>query len=279
MNILVTGANGYIGTHVVRYILEHTQHHVTAVDLNGSAVDGRATFICGDILGRAESPALFDELGRPENVIHLAWRNGFDHKAGSHLDDLPKHYLFLRNMVDAGIRSLSVMGTMHEVGYHEGPITEETPCAPLSLYGIGKNALRQSLFAYADGKPVKVKWLRAYYVLGDSERSRSVFSKILELERKGQKTFPFTRGTNQYDFITVDELARQIVEASVQDKVTGIINVCSGKPAALKNVVERFIEENALEIRPEYGAFPDRKYDSPAVWGDASKIQDIVTHR
>lgn len=276
MKILVTGANGYIGSHVVQYLLDNTTHEVVAVDFADNFIDTRATFISRNILADAENPSLYDELGRPDALIHLAWRNGFNHKADSHLTDLPGHYLFLKNMVDAGVSSVSVMGTMHEVGYHEGAVTEHTPCAPLSLYGIGKNALRQSLLVYAEGKSVSVKWLRAYYILGDNTRNKSIFSRILEWAAEGRKTFPFTAGTNKYDFISVTELARQIAEASVQNNVEGIINVCSGRPVALKTMVENFIKDNSLNIRPEYGAFPDRKYDSPAIWGDKSKIQEIL---
>ncbi|WP_077071182.1 NAD-dependent epimerase/dehydratase family protein [Mailhella massiliensis] len=279
MKILVTGANGYIGAHVVSYLLEHTSHEVVAVDFADTWVDSRATFLSRNILADAENPSLYEELGRPEALIHLAWRNGFDHKAESHITDLPGHYLFLKNMIDAGTKSVSVMGSMHEVGYYEGVVTENTPCAPLSLYGIGKNALRQSLLLYAEGREVSVKWLRAYYILGDNARNKSIFSRILGWEKEGKKTFPFTRGTNKYDFISVEKLAEQIAEASVQNTVEGIINVCSGTPVALKDMVEKFIEENGLGIRPEYGVFPDRKYDSPAIWGDCSKINAILAGR
>ena len=56
---------------------------------------------------------------------------------------MPKHYDFLKKMVDSGVEKLVVLGSMHEVGFHEGSINENTPCKPLSLYGIAKNALRQ----------------------------------------------------------------------------------------------------------------------------------------
>ena len=279
MKILVTGANGYIGAHVVSYLLDHTPHEVVAVDLSDTFIDSRATFISRNILADAEQPALYEELGSPDVLIHLAWRNGFDHRAESHITDLPGHYLFLRYMIDAGVKSVSVMGTMHEVGFYEGAITEDTPCAPLSLYGIGKNALRQSLLVYAEGRSVSVKWLRAYYILGDNARNKSIFSRILGWAKEGKKTFPFTMGTNKYDFISVERLAEQISEASIQNAVEGIINVCSGTPVALKDMVENFIAENNLDIRPEYGVFPDRKYDSPAIWGDCGKITAILAGR
>jgi hypothetical protein len=45
----------------------------------------------------------------------------------------------------------------------------------------------------------------------------------------------------------------------------------------LSDRVERFIKENNYNIKLEYGAFPDRPYDSPAVWGDATKINKIMS--
>ena len=93
---------------------------------------------------------------------------------------------------------------------------------------------------------------------------------------EGKEKFPFTSGKNKYDFITVQELAKQIVAASVQDQITGIINVCTGEPISLADKVESFIKENDFKIKLEYGAYPDRPYDSDAIWGDATKIRKIL---
>jgi dTDP-6-deoxy-L-talose 4-dehydrogenase (NAD+) len=68
-----------------------------------------------------------------------------------------------------------------------------------------------------------------------------------------------------------------IAAASLQTDETGIINVCSGFPEPLADRVERFIQENRLDIRLDYGKFPDRPYDSPAVWGDAAIIKRIMS--
>ena len=60
-----------------------------------------------------------------------------------------------------------------------------------------------------------------------------------------------------------------------QDEVNGIINICSGRPEKLADRVERFIIENNFNIKLKYGAFPDRPYDSKAIWGDDFKIKMI----
>ena len=247
--ILVTGAAGYIGRHVVK----------TALDM-GYRV------IASD----------FAALGRPDVCIHLAWRDGFRHNASSHMKDLSSHVAFLNNMAAGGLPALTVMGTMHEVGYWEGVIQEDTPCNPLSQYGIAKNALRQSLMLSLKDSPCRLHWLRAYYITGDEAHGSSIFAKITQAELDGKKTFPFTSGKNLYDFIDLDRLATMIVAASVQDKIDGIINVCTGQPQSLADRVEQFLRDKNYKIRLDYGAFPDRPYDSPGVWGDPAKINAIL---
>ena len=92
----------------------------------------------------------------------------------------------------------------------------------------------------------------------------------------GKEEFPFTSGENKYDFIDIKDLAMEIVAASTQDEITGIINVCTGNPVALKDKVEAFIKEKGLPIKLKYGAFPDRPYDSKIIYGDSTKINKIL---
>lgn len=61
-----------------------------------------------------------------------------------------------------------------------------------------------------------------------------------------------------------------------QNKVNGIINICNGRPEKLADRVERFIADNKFNIKLQYGAFPDRPYDSKAVWGNNKKINEIM---
>lgn len=275
VNILITGANGYIGHHVLEKALKLTDN-VSVVDVNFKGFLQNIKQYQEDILEQSSSGDLYGKLGKPEVLIHLAWQDGFNHKSDAHLQNLFAHYQFIRNMIDHGCKNITIMGSMHEVGYWEGKIDENTPCNPMSLYGIAKNALRQAVMTYCEDKDVSLKWLRAFYITGDDRHNKSIFAKILEMEAEERITFPFTDGKCKYDFQDIDVLAEQIVKASVQTEVNGIINVCSGKTISLKDKVEEFIQKHNLKIRPEYGSFPSRKYDSPEIYGDDSRIKKIM---
>lgn len=273
MKILVTGANGFMGHGIIKE-LSKTGNKIIASDFSDFAYKYDNTISKAGNIFEIENP--YEYFDKPDVVLHLAWRDGFKHSSDNHINDLPKHYAFLKKFVESGIQKLVVLGTMHEVGFHEGSINENTPCKPLSLYGISKNALRQMTELLVKNTDTKLQWIRGYYIVDNTTKGCSIFSKIMQAAEQGQKTFPFTSGINQFDFLDFDEFCKQICAVTINNLVYGIINACSGKPESLSSRVERFIIENKLDIKLEYGAFPDRAYDSLAIWGDATKIKAIL---
>ena len=272
MKILITGANGYLGKGVVKQLLNEN-YDVIATDFKDNFIDKRATIVVGDIFSM-ENP--YQTLGQPDVLLHMAWRDGFVHGSENHINDLPNHMSFISKMIKGGIKQVAVMGSMHEVGFFEGSINENTPCNPQSLYGISKNALRRIVELECMNNNVIFQWLRGFYIVGNTEDGCSIFSKIVQANKEGKKEFPFTQGLNQFDFLDYECFCERVASAVEQTEVTGIINICCGRPERLSDRVERFIKENDFDIKLKYGAFPDRPYDSKAIWGDDSKIQAIL---
>lgn len=268
--ILVTGANGYIGTKVVSELI-HLGFNVIATDFSNNNLDPAVPFIKANIFD-LENP--YEFFGSPDTCIHLAWRDGFIHNSLKHIEDLSNHFTFISKLLKSEIKQISVMGTMHEIGYHIGKVCNDTPTNPRTLYGIAKDTLRKSIFLIDERN--KVIWLRAFYIFGNDSSNPSVFGKLTQAERDKKQLFPINSGTSKFDFISIEDLSKQIALASTQVKYKGIINCCSGKPVSLGEKLQEYIDNYNYKIVLDYGKFPDRPYDSPEIFGDNTIIDEIV---
>ena len=263
----VTGADGYLGKGIVKTLLDNGVE-VIAAGFNSKGVDERAEIVAGDIF---ELHDPYNDSGKPDTIVHLAWRDGFNHKASSHIEDLPKHCAFVSALAESPIEKLCVMGSMHEVGYHEGSVRADTPCFPMSRYGISKNALRDFCFLVARENNIECLWMRGYYIVDGDPNGCSVFSKIAQANLAGKKKFPLTSGKNRCDFLDYDVFCEMAVKTVMQPGLTGIVNICSGEPESLGSRVERFVKDEGFDIELQYGVYPDRLYDSPGIWGDLNE--------
>ena len=276
MKILVTGAAGYLGTGVVKQLCDDGIEVIAACHTNATYVDKRAIVKQGDIF-EVENPMQYYDA--PDVLLHMAWRNGFVHNNPSHILEFPQHYRFIEKMIAGGIKRVAVMGSMHEIGFYEGSIKEDTPTNPESLYGISKDALRKAVKLLCKEAHIPCQWIRGYYIVGNTDYGCSIFSKITAAEKAGEMLFPFTTGLNQWDFLDYNEFCLQVASIVEQDQINGVINACHGRPEKLAERVERFIAENGYHIQLDYGKYPDRPYDSKAVWGDNTKVQKILENR
>jgi len=269
LKYLVTGGEGYVGRYVALWLIEQG-HEVVLTTRRATTEISGAEVIHLDILNSDKS--VFDTVGRPDILIHLAWEDGFHHASDKHLRNLPGHINFIRNMLEGGLKHVVGLGTMHEVGYHIGPISENTTTSPMHAYGIAKNHLRLVQELYCKEFSAVCQWLRCFYIYGDDKLNNSIFAKLLQATQDGKQSFPLNSGELLYDFIHVRDLGAQIAAVSSQTEVVGVINCCSGEPVSLKTMVQRFVKDHALHIELDWGKFPLRSYDSRAIWGDRQKL-------
>lgn len=272
MRILVTGANGYLGKGILS-LLSDTNNEIIASARKFDSYHKNVTYKECDIF-EIDDP--FYYFCKPDVVLHLAWSEGFVHMSESHIVNLPLHYAFLKKLITCGAKRISVLGSVHEIGFYEGSVNEFTPCYPQSLYGISKNALRMAIELLCKTNKTILQWIRGFYIVGNNINGSSIFSKISKAVQEGKVDFPFTMGLNQFDFLDYDIFCNYVCKIILQDKINGIINCCSGRPEKLSNIVEKFIKDNHFNIKLIYGAFPDRPYDSKAIWGDNSKLLEIL---
>lgn len=273
MKVAVTGAAGFVGRHVAAQ-LEQRGNSPTLVCRPGSPIpDGLPgdRVVLMDI-GDAHADA-YDRLGRPEMLIHLAWGGLPNYSSPRHLEDeLPAHRSFLRGLIDAGLGGLTVAGTCLEYGMQSGALREEMPTAPVTAYGRAKDALRTELERLHRIRPFNVTWARLFYLHGEGQAPGSLLPQLEGAIARGDDAFNMSGGEQLRDYLSVDEAAGYLVDLALNGRDNGVVNVCSGQPISVRELVEGVVARHASSIELNLGHFPYLEYEPMAFWGDRSKL-------
>lgn len=277
MRVAVTGASGFIG----RYVL---------VDLAHRSIDTIAVTRDVARLGDWAKPArvvemdigqptraLFDQMGRPDVLIHLAWDGLPNYTSRHHCEtELPRQYRFLKTLVEGGLPSLLVTGTCFEYGMQSGSLTEDLPTKPSNPYGYAKDALRRQLEFLWAAHHFVFTWARLFYVYGEGQAKSSLYSQLTEAVLREDQSFNMSGGDQLRDYLPVGEVARLIVELAIRRCDAGVVNVCAGKPVSVRRLVEGWLGEHRWEIQLNLGHYPYPDYEPMAFWGDRRRLDSIL---
>lgn len=282
MRVLVTGATGFIGNYVVRELLKQ-DHQIITTSKNSEKTRMYEWFsqvqnIPYDLNVVHEN--LFQFFQEPDVVIHLAWEGLPNYKDLFHFErNLFTNYRFLKNLLEDGLKSLTVTGTCQEYGLQNGCLSEDTPTQPTTPYSLAKDTLRKFLEQLQQKYHFSFKWLRLFYIYGEGQSEKSLLSQLEMALKRKDRVFNMSGGEQLRDYLPIERVAEHIVKISMQDKIGGIINCCSGKPISIRKLVENYLAEKnkSVELSLDYYPYPD--YEPIAFWGDSRKLKSILNER
>lgn len=272
MRILVTGANGYVGKHVLRNLLARDCEAV-AVVRNLASLDKlqdkfhRLTVVKASI----ENPSsrLYELCGNPDALIHLAWGGLPNYNSLHHYEnELPMQYHFLKEMIAQGLPTLTVAGTCFEYGMQSGSLREDLPTNPCNTYGYAKDALHKQINFLRQSNKFNLVWARLFYTYGEGQSATSLVPQLRKAIENGIPEFNMSGGEQLRDFLTVELVAEYLVTLTLKAKDIGTINVCSGVPRSVRSIVEEVVEASHSSIRLNFGCYPYPAYEPMAFWGD-----------
>lgn len=281
MKFLVTGANGFIGQYIVSSLLKlsHTVIATGRGENKNSQLQTNNNFKYKkyEMVSEKTSENLQEYFDFPEAVIHLAWEGLPNYKESFHITkNVPSSFNLLSNLIDNGLKNITIAGTCMEYGNQEGKLNEMISCNPNTSYSIAKNKLRLKLLAFQKEKSFNLKWVRIFYMFGKGQNEKSLFSQLDNAIKLNDKTFNMSKGDQLRDFLPVEVVAKYLISIAEKNDNIGIINCCSGKPIKVIDFVKSYINQQKSLIKINPGFYPYSDIEPKFFWGDNTKLKKIV---
>ncbi|MCG8385277.1 MAG: NAD(P)-dependent oxidoreductase [Cytophagales bacterium] len=280
MKILVTGAFGFIGSHVIHFLARTFPSHIIHATYRDS-FDHRFD----------EYKSVFNkklDLDKPgfgtldsyyDIIIHLAWDKVHHYDDPGHLGAILQSQKRFIDWALGSATHLAVAGTCFEYGLQEGELFENFTTAPVTNYGRAKDQLRAYLFSQASTADTQhVKWLRVFYTYGKGQYPNSLIPQLESALDNNLEVFNMSAGQQLRDYLEVRTLAKYIGLAALDHQETGIFNCCSGKPIKLVDFVKEYLKSKfpTKSIKLNLGYYKYSPVEPMAFWGNNERIMRIV---
>jgi len=280
---LVTGGNGFIGSHLVKKLISDEAYVIVIVRGNSNLwrieqETNNIKIVKLDLLDRNELRFCIKEF-KPEYVFHMA-AYGVDQRNNDHIEAINTNVIGTINLLEAlsgvGCRKIINAGTGMEYGCFEDQITEHTRLKPNNIYGSSKAAATLIAHQIAKEKNLNIVTLRPFGIFGEYESHSRLFAHVILSILKG--TDIKLTGCEQYkDYTYVGNIVDGFLMAALNENLHNeIFNIGSGDCFQLKYYIELILNCLGTDIKPIFGTVPYRSHDLCEANPDIRKIKRLL---
>ena len=274
MRVLITGASGFVGQHVLACL---RKRGIDTVALGRRLPEGVSAidFIEADLLATEDFAALVKASGAT-HLLHLAWyaEHGKYWTSPLNLRWVEATTRLVEAFCEAGGQRVVVAGTCAEYDWSQGCCREDgTPLNPATLYGTAKDAARRLAMAICARHQIPCAWGRLFLLYGTGEDNQWLIPSLIEVFRKKRQPFGVNVSAHR-DFLHVSDVAEGFVTL-LKSGESGAYNISSGQPVQLADVVRevaRLLDADPRAVLDLSGARPGEPL---LLVGDNSKLETL----
>jgi nucleoside-diphosphate-sugar epimerase len=275
--VVVTGAQGFIGRHTLKALIDRgfEIHAVVSKKIPDISLNN-CHWHLANLLDINQIKQLFEQL-KPTHLLHFAWYciPGKYWQAEDNFLWVQASLEMLKQFQCQGGQRVVMSGTCVEYDWNYGYCSEFlTPKNPSSPYGICKNALQEMLHSYAKLTNLSSAWGRIFFPYGPYEYADRLVPSVICSLLKGEPA-RCSHGRQMRDFLYVQDVADAFV-ALLESDVTGPVNIGSGQPMTIKDIVYKIGEQMGQSDLIQLGAIPAATNDTPLVIADVKRLFDEV---
>ncbi len=280
MRIAVSGATGQIGKYVIKSLKEHTNNIVLLTRDISRMPPELAGIESIQVNIHSIQKNLFDKLGKPDILIHLAWEGLPNYTSQTHISkELPAQYNFLKNLLDSGLSNLMVTGTCYEYGLQSGCLKETDEAEPINEYACAKKMLLLLIKQLQQKIKFNLTWARLFYLYGEGQRETSLYSQLEKAVKNGEASFNMSGGKQTRDYLTLEKASDYLVRLALLRENIGVVNVCSGSPVSVEQIVRNFLTDKGWQIELNLGYYQYISYEPMHFWGDTTKLLSYLSNK
>jgi nucleoside-diphosphate-sugar epimerase len=290
--MVVTGAAGFIASHVVDELLRRG-HQVVAADRRSVGNDPLAAANLGGVVGHPRLVLHRVELGTAElsnlvagadTVFHLAAVPGVRGSWGRAFGDyLTSNVLVTQRLLSAceraGVRRIVLASSSSVYGRSRGPSQESDPACPISPYGITKLAAEQLCLAHA-GRPdtaLTAVVLRYFTVYGPRQRPDMAIGRLLLAALSGTPVPLYGDGRQRREFTYVGDVVAATVDAAAVEPGNVVINVGGGQSVPVLGVLDLVREITGHRV--PLIRMPEQPGDMATTEADLGRAHQLLGYR
>lgn len=270
--VLLTGATGFIGRHCLP-LLSSRGFEIHAVSSKSQLeVNSDIKWHKADLLNSLQIRNLIADV-MPSHLLHFAWyaEPGKCWTSQENIRWVQSSLELLQEFVAHGGRRAVMAGTCAEYDWRHGCCIERmTPLAPATLYGTCKHSFQMMLGCLSKQTGLSSAWGRIFFVYGPYEHQSRLASSVICSLLKNERA-RCSHGDQIRDFLYVKDVAEAFVEL-LESRVEGPVNIGSGKPVELKEVIRKISYKIKGRDFIQYGVIPVSLDDPPLLVADVRRL-------